>query len=234
VVARLGVAGAAAGVVAGGVQASFGERIPAWTGGKAAPLSLGLLTIALAALAGAAALAQTRSSLTAGSRAACAAVLVVPALLCFSTVGRLWYLPGPLLLLAAVRSLDSCRDTVHLITANWLRVLLGLLGAAELLMAAGARPALLVVGAAGGVTLVVAARVAHTRAWLAVSVLVGALPFAVLAFTAVVPVVLLLVAAAVTAALVHRPELPFGSTAGVGRHRHRARSRGAGPAALSR
>ena len=200
-VARLGITGSALGVIAGTVQALIGSRIPEWTGAKQDPGSLGLLTIALSLLAGYAAHRQARPNTTVKSRAAYAAALLIPGLLCFSTVGRLWYLPGPLLLAAALISIDSLRDTSTLITRNWLRCLLALLGAAELLMAAGAAPVLMAVGAVGGVALIAAASVARSRASLVALTVLGTVPFTLLAWTAVVPVLLLLAAAAIAVPL---------------------------------
>jgi hypothetical protein len=205
VAARLGVAGSALGLVAGAVQALVGARIPEWTGAKQAPVSLGLLTIAVSMLAGYAAYRQARPENTVKSRSACTAALLLPALLCFSTVGRLWFLPGLLLLAAALLSIDSIRDTGTLITRNWLRCLLALLGAAELLMAAGAAPVLLAVGAVGGVALIAAATITSSRMRLIALVIIGTVPFTSLAWTAVIPVLLLLAAGAVAIPLIRNP-----------------------------
>jgi hypothetical protein len=205
VAASLGIAGGALGLIAGTVQALAGARIPEWTGAKQAPGSLGLLTIALSVLAGYAAHRQARVGTSVGSRAAYTAALLLPGLLCFSTVGRLWYLPGPLLLTASFLSIDSIRDTAVLVGRNWLRCLLALLGAAELLMAAGAAPVLLAVGAVGGIALLVAGTVARSRASLIALVVIGTLPFTVLAWTAVIPILLLLATAAIAVPLTRRP-----------------------------
>lgn len=202
VAARLGVAGGSLGVVAGVIQATVGSRIPYWTGAKAAPGSLGLLTITLSLLAGLAALRQRNPRLTVGSRAACAVALLAAGFLCFTTVGRLWYLPGPLLLVAGTLTIDSWQHTASVIVKNWWRCLLSVLGAAELLMAAGAPPALMAVGAVGGIALIAASWLRHARrvALLGLVVL-GTVPFAALAWTAIVPVLLLLAAAAVAVPL---------------------------------
>ena len=201
---RLGVIGGAIGGLAGVVQATVGARIPAWTGSKLDPTRLGLLTIMLSLLAAAAAAHQQSPYLRVGPRAACALVLLAAALLGFSTVGRLWFLPGPLLLLAGVLTVDSFSGTARLITGNWLRCLLGVLGAAELLMAAGASSGTLVVGAVGGAALLAAAW-ASSRAAVAWLTAVGSVPFAVAAWTAVLPVVLLLTATVIATALVRAP-----------------------------
>lgn len=201
--ALLGLLGAGTGVLAGVTQASVGSRIPDWTGAKSAPGALGLLTIALSLVAGLAAVRQTRPGLSAGPRAATALVLIVPGLLCFTTVGRLWYVPGALLVFASLVSVESWRITAILIAANWTRCLLAALGAAELLMAAGAPAALMVVGAIGGMCLIAAARLTTLPKEAFVGlVMVGTVPFAVLAWTAIVPVLLLLVAVGLAVPLV--------------------------------
>lgn len=198
---RLGATGAAVGVVAGFVQVTLGMRIPSWTGDKLAPVQLGVLTVALSLLAAAAAVRQSRPSTPAGVRALCSLALAVPGLLCFSTVGRLWYLPGPLLLAAAVVSLDGARETAALVGRNYLRLLLGLLGAAQVLMAVSAPPLLLAVGTTGGVALAVAAWRGPSRRLFPLYV-AGVVPFTALAWTAVVPVVLAMLATAIAIAIV--------------------------------
>jgi hypothetical protein len=85
---------------------------------------------------------------------------------------------------------------------NWLRWLLALLGASELLMAAGAPAALLVVGAVGGLCLVAAAWLTPPPRTFLLLVIIGTVPFAVLAWTAIAPVLLTLAAAAVSVPLV--------------------------------
>jgi hypothetical protein len=81
VAARFGVLGGVLGVGAGIIQATMGSRIPDWTGAKADPGALGLLTIALSVLAGLAAARQANSGITVGSRTACSLGLFVPGLL---------------------------------------------------------------------------------------------------------------------------------------------------------
>ena len=92
-------AGVLLGICAGLVQLTLGATIPQWTGDKMDPAGLGLTTIVLSLVA-AAALWQLRRPLPAWARVACVLASVACAAVCFSTVGRLWYVPGPLLLLA--------------------------------------------------------------------------------------------------------------------------------------
>lgn len=200
----LAAAGAVLGVVAGLVQASVGSDIPDWTGAKASPGALGALTIVLSLVAGAGWAALRRPHR--GERLLAVAALVVPAVVGSTTVGRLWLLPGPLLLVAAALSIASWKDAAALTRRNWTRVLLASLGGFEMLMAAGAAPVVMAVGAAGGAALAFAAVFgAHMRWRFAGLVVLGTVPFAALAWTAVVPVLVLLVAAALSTALLRSP-----------------------------
>lgn len=61
-------------------------------------------------------------------------------------MGRLWYLSGLLLIAAGLLGGAGARDILASIGRHRPRVLLALLGGAELLMAAGAAPVVLVVG----------------------------------------------------------------------------------------
>jgi hypothetical protein len=95
------------------------------------------------------------------------------------------------------------------IAKNWGRCLLSGLGAAELLMAAGAAPALMAVGALGATALLSAAWVRTVPpATLGVLVALGTVPFAVLGWTAIVPVPLLLAAAALAVPIVQQARRP--------------------------
>lgn len=197
-VVRLGLAGSVLGLLAGIAQATVGSRIPEWTGAKASPIALGLLTVGLSALAGWAALQQRDLRLPVGGRAACALAMAGPGLLCLSTVGRLWYPSALLLVVAGTLTIDSWSDTARMLATGWFRVLLGALGACQLLMAAGASPALALVGAVGGAALIVAAvwRSA-TRPVVVALLAVGILPFAILAWAAIVPPLVALTAAVI-------------------------------------
>ncbi len=204
-VARLGVLGGGLGLVAGVIQASVGSRIPEWTGNKADPVPLGLLTIALSLLAIVMALWQRRSGPATAARGAAALALLVPGLLCFTTVGRLWFLPAALLLPAAAMAVDDWRGTAAAVGRNWSRCLLAALGAIELLMAAGATPLLMIVASVGGLALITAAWLpGPSRPTLVGLLVVGTVPFAVLAWTAIVPVLLLVVTAGIAAPLIPR------------------------------
>ena len=97
-----GVAGAALGIVAGIAQSAFGNEIPEWTGNKLHPVQLGIITIALSLIALAAVVfANRHPAISPAARVALGVAILLAALVCFTTVGRLWYLPGPLLIIAA-------------------------------------------------------------------------------------------------------------------------------------
>jgi hypothetical protein len=98
----LGVLGSVLGAAAGIVQAGWGSSIPDWTGNKLHPVQLGVVTIVLSLLC----LACVGHLVRAGDappwrRSAAAFLIVASAAVCFTTVGRLWFVPGPLLIAAA-------------------------------------------------------------------------------------------------------------------------------------
>jgi hypothetical protein len=200
--AWLGVTGGGVGILAGLVQTVAGSQIPDWSGAKADPRALGLLTVALSALALLAALRQARPGLTTGPRGLAALALLVPGLLCLTTVGRLWYLPGLLLVSAGVLTVHSWTDTASVVRQNWLRCLLSGLGACQLLMAAGGTGGLAVVGLVSGLALIGAALWPNPQRWALLGlIIIGTVPFGALAWTALVPVLVVLVATAVAVPL---------------------------------
>jgi hypothetical protein len=148
----------------------------------------------LSSLAGFAAVRQRDAGLSVWGRAACALGLIGPGLLCLSTVGRLWYPSAVLLLVAGMMTIDSWRATVRAFADDWFRVLLTALGGFELLMAAGAGPLIMAVGVVGGFALIAAAWLRPgSRDVLLGLVVAGTVPFAVLAWSAVVPLLLAVV-----------------------------------------
>lgn len=180
---RLGVAAGTLGVIAGVIQTTAGASIPNWTGNKDNPVGLGLLTILLSLVAvGVALTLRTPVMVSAGHRAAVAIGLLIPGTVCFSTVGRLWYLPGLLLLLAFGLTLTAggAREVLDVVGANWTRGLISVLGAIEILMAVSARPVTtIVVGVAGGIALMVAPWLSgRVRTAYVPLLLIGTLPFA--------------------------------------------------------
>jgi hypothetical protein len=201
VASRLGLTGALIGVAAGLTQATVGDSIPQWSGAKQSPVALGVLTVTLSLIAALAAVRQHRGDLSTGARAACALGLLGPGLLCLTTVGRLWYLPAVLLLVAGALTIDSWRDTAATLAGDWWRILLSTLGGCQLLMSAGAAPAPAVAGAVGGASLVAAAWLKPRPRWrFWVLVVTGTLPFAALAWTSIVPLLVTVEAFAFAAA----------------------------------
>ena len=107
------------------------------------------------------------------------------------------WLPAAVLVAAAVLVLvDGWRASLGLLAANPVRVLVSVLAAAELLMAAGAAPLLMLIGGLGGVALLAATwlRTAPLGPHIGLALL-GVLPFAGAAWTGIVPLLFAVVAA---------------------------------------
>ena len=127
----------------------------------------------------------------------------------FTTVGRLWLIPGPLLLTGAVSAMDSWWEVVRSASTHWTRLVLAALGVFQLLMAATAAPTQRAVGAAGGLALITAAVTdgRHRRVILAL-VVVGTVPFALVAWSAIVPLLVLLLCAVTLQRMRHTSASP--------------------------
>ena len=199
IAARLGAIGAMVGTAAGITQATIGSRIPNWSGNKAHPVALGLLTIALSVSALVAA-RTLRSAPHPGNETLTAITLwfAVVAFVCSTTVGRLWAIPGVLILAAAGVTLTVCggHHFLSIVSKNWLRGLLGILGALELLMAVSAASTITVAaGLVAGGALIAAAVLTKPGRQPTVSLLVAAsLPFAILTWWTIVTPLLTVVA----------------------------------------
>ncbi len=89
------------------MQLAYGSSIPDWTGDKMDTTGLGLATIGLSIVAGVAIWRLLRTT-DLRWRAGLACVALVCAIVCFITVGGLWYVPGPLIIVATVLGL-CCR-----------------------------------------------------------------------------------------------------------------------------
>jgi hypothetical protein len=99
---RLGTWGAALGMLAGVVELSVGAHIRPWIGNKENPFALGWVTLLLSGLAWITVrMAQKHDPQTADGKLATILGTLVPAGVCFTTVGMLWYLPGILLSVSA-------------------------------------------------------------------------------------------------------------------------------------
>lgn len=98
---RLGTWGAALGMLAGVVELSFGAHIRPLIGNKENPFVLGWVTLLLSALAWITVrMARKHVPSTPNRKLATILGVLIPAGVCFTTVGMLWYLPGILLLVS--------------------------------------------------------------------------------------------------------------------------------------
>jgi len=212
--AMLGIVGATIGLVAGLVELTAGPSIRSWVGNKEDTTRLGLATLVLAAIALGAALALVRMPhASAPRRLAFAAALLLPGLICFTTVGRLWYLPGALLVLAGLLVAAELRGEVKEVAAaavrNGTAILTVVLACFYVFLGATALGVAGLLGIAGG--LLVLCLVATQRKLPApltiVLLLLAALPFAVLTWWSVATplIALLLLALGVPALLVNEP-----------------------------
>src|SRR5918995_6536962 len=94
--------GATLGLVAGLVELTAGPHLRSWVGDKQDTTRLGLATIVLSLVALAAVAGWRRRQTSTAMQLRVAASLLVPGrLIGFTTVGRLWYPPGVLLLAGA-------------------------------------------------------------------------------------------------------------------------------------
>jgi hypothetical protein len=99
----LGKLGSVLGALAGLIELTIGTRILPWIGNKESPFVLGFVTIILSTIAFLSILsARKYVSPTNDQKLAIFLGVLLPAAICFTTVGRLWYLPGSLLLLSSI------------------------------------------------------------------------------------------------------------------------------------
>ena len=196
---RLGTIGATFGIAAGIAQASIGSRILAWTGNKAHPFALGLLTIGLSVSV----LVAARTLRTAPpprneTLTAITLWFAVVAFVCSTTVGKLWAISGVLVLAAAGVTLMACgwHHFRNAVANNWLRGLLFTLGAFELVMAVSAAPSMTVAAGlvAGGVVIAAAFLTKRGRKTTVSLLVMASLPFAILTWWTVVTPMLTTVA----------------------------------------
>jgi hypothetical protein len=100
---QAGISGSALGILAGLIELTIGTQIRPWIGNKESPAILGVVTFLLSVMAFAAVIAaRKRETQTNDWKLAIFLGVLLPASICFTTVGRLWYLPGTLLLASAV------------------------------------------------------------------------------------------------------------------------------------
>lgn len=91
------------GILVGLIELTIGTQIRPWIGNKENPAILGLVTIILSGMALTAIIvARKRGTQTNDRKLVIFLGVLLPSAICFTTVGRLWYLPGTLLLASAV------------------------------------------------------------------------------------------------------------------------------------
>jgi hypothetical protein len=118
--------------------------------------------------------------------------LIVPGVICFTTVGRAWYLPGGLLVVAAAMAAselrEDAREVLDTISRWWLAALTVVLGAFFIFLGVTALGVPGVLGIVGGVTiLTVVATSSRIPSGVASLILVAAaLPFAVVTWWSIV------------------------------------------------
>ncbi len=185
--------GASLGVVAGVVQITVGPNMREWVGDKQDTTRLGLATVLLSALALAAAtMLWRRPHASAPARLLAAAGLLIPAAICFTTVGRLWFVPGALLVAAGVLVVVGMRgehrEVSHALGRHGFAVLTVLLAAYYVFLGAVALGFAGATGVVGGLLIGAALFAAkrHGARLGAALLVVGALPFAILTWWSVV------------------------------------------------
>jgi hypothetical protein len=195
--------GASLGIVAGLVELTLGPHIRSWVGSKQDTTRLGLATITLSAIALLAAVTWLqRRETSPGTRLLIVVGLIVPAAICFTTVGRAWYVPGALLVVAAAMTASElrqdAREVVETISRHWLAALTVILGAFYVFLGATALGAAGMLGIFGGI-MIIAVVALSSRIPPRVTPLVlvaAALPFAVLTWWSIVtPLLAILVVA---------------------------------------
>ncbi|MCW3046487.1 MAG: hypothetical protein JWO74_771 [Solirubrobacterales bacterium] len=195
---RLALVGAGLGVFAGVAELTFGPSIRDWVGNKQDTTRLGLTTIILSSVALASAGVLQRADSRAHShRLAVALGLVVPAVICFTTVGRLWLVPGSLLLVAGGLLLSAAQrgELGHAVDERrWYTGLVALCGAYYIFLGATALGLAGLLGVLGGL-LIWGAMASASRSRRAAYALLalGALPFAAVTWwSAITPLIAVL------------------------------------------
>jgi hypothetical protein len=191
--ATLAAVGATLGLAAGTLELAIGPHIRTWVGNKIDTTRLGLATIALSAIALAAALTWLRQhEPPVTTRLLIVVGLIIPAGICFTTAGRSWYLPGALLLLAAASAVAELRhqaaEARATIARTWLPALTTILAALYIFLGATALGLAGLLGILGGIAvlalLVSSARLPRRLGRLLL--VAAALPFAALTWWSVV------------------------------------------------
>ena len=205
-------AGAVLGVGAGIIELSAGAHIRSWVGNKLDTTRLGLATIVLSLIAVAAAASwRWQPHSTTATKLFRIAGLAVPGLVCFTTVGRLWYVPGALLLAAAGAALIGLWSEASNVRAvfrrAWLGVLTLVLAIVYVFLGATALGVAGTLGILGGIAVVLALANAPRipRRLRPVVLLVAVVPFALLTWWSVVTPLLAVLILAIGWPALNRP-----------------------------
>jgi hypothetical protein len=191
--ARLAIVGGVLGAIAGTVELTIGPSIRPWIGDKHDTTRLGIVTVVLATIAiySGWTLVSRRMETSAG-RVLLVAALIVPGLVGFTTVGRLWYVPGAMLVIggvSAAKGISSATGSdVATLAGYWSRVLVVLLGILYLALGVAAHGPASVDGIGGGAMVVaVACLIPRMPAAVAITGLVAAVvPFALVTWWSIV------------------------------------------------
>jgi hypothetical protein len=206
--AALGTLGAGLGLLAGVVELTAGPSIRSWVGNKEDTTRLGLATVLLAAVALLAAVVLRRAAASPTMRFAAAVGLVAPGLICFTTVGRVWYLPGAILVAAGVLALADLRQEAHTVRTtlnrNWTAILAAVLALFYVFLGATALGFAGLVGILGGLAVLglLALHTKLSRPFGLALLMFATLPFALLTWWSLAtPLIGVLVLATGSAAL---------------------------------
>lgn len=211
IAAGLGMLGGTLGLAAGLAELAAGPSIRSWVGDKNDTTRLGLTTLLLAGIALAAAIELARKPDASPARKfALAAGLLLPGLICFTTVGRLWYLPGALLVAGGILVLAGLRGETAVIAAaverSWTTILTVGLGCLYVVLGATALGLAGLFGVIGGI-LVLAAVTAPDRIagrYRVIVLLAALVPFAALTWWSVVTPLIALLALTIGCLAINR------------------------------
>lgn len=100
---QLGKLGSMLGILAGLMEMCIGVRILSWIGNKQNPTILGLITFFLSGVAFLSVVSARKRVKPSNDRKLLIFLgVLLPAAICFTTVGRLWYLPGSILIMTCI------------------------------------------------------------------------------------------------------------------------------------
>jgi hypothetical protein len=188
IIARAGFGAAVLGTAAGLAEILIGTS--PWLGNKNDPTTLGLITVLLAFVIGAAGWASSRATTTPRALAVAASMLL-PALLGITTAGSGW-LPAAAIGIVggagALRHSAQLGSIPHALGEQWPTILLGCLALIYIALGVAARGFTGVLAVLGGLAVLTAPTLCSTsRTAAAVMLLAGSIPFAAVAWWSVVP-----------------------------------------------